>query len=375
MGPKNKFSADSDEGESFSEFIVRSMDETFIDNIPMDAIKDLPKFYMYLFGAFGELFSLGVFCYFLWSVYEQGVQQYFISITPSSGQCSEIPKAVSGSYTADENGNWAGSPNFDPSKGIYEITLTDAQFTFSDYADAMDLAEKQINLLSAASVHQNLATNLLVYMSWQFNCIVTDSTPYCSSFTGQSFTFTADAAFMFSVSYLDVTLSNQKADCLSLSVSGYDLANAINTGSYDYPSFMADPTCNTTVVPEHLGYDGVLDGPTFSIGMDVRTMIDSVAINYGLLDVTSMNTVGDTEVIPFEYNGYSYTARYYIDTWYAGSHPLFCAVNSASKVNPTLGVEEICVWIQNNITGLPLFLHYGAGDGVYFPVSPMPCDW
>ena len=104
-------------------------------------------------------------------------------------------------------------------------------------------------------------------------------------------------------------------------------------------------------------------------------MIDSVAINYGLLDVTSMNTVGDTEVIQFEYNGYSYTARYYIDTWYAGSHPLFCAVNSASKVNPTLGVEEICVWIQNNITGLPLFLHYGAGDGVYFPVSPMPCDW
>ena len=144
MGPKSKFTHENNEDESLQEFLVRTLDEAFIDNIPMDAIKDLPKFYMYLFGAFGELFSLAVFGYFLYSVYKEGIQQKFISITPSSGNCNEIPKAVSGSYTADENGNWAGSPNFDPSEGIYVIGLTDAQFTFPDYEKSMDLMKQQL---------------------------------------------------------------------------------------------------------------------------------------------------------------------------------------------------------------------------------------
>ena len=373
MAAKSKFDGEN-EDESLKEFLIRSMDETFIDNIPMEAIKDLPKFYMYLFGAFGEIFGLLVFTYFMYSVYEQGVQQQFISITPSSGNCNEIPKSVSGSYIADENGSWAGSSNFDPSEGIYVIGFTDAHLTFPEYEQSMQLAQTQMQLLSAGSVSQNLATNLLLYMSWQFVCDPTVHS-FCKGFVGQSFAFTASSQYSLAVTYLDVTISNEKADCLALSVSSYDLANAVNTGSYDYATFMGNPTCNTSVVPQHMGYDSTLSGPSFSIGMDVRTMIDSVAVNSGMLDATGLNAVGNTEVYEFEHNGYNYTAGYYIDTWYAGLHPLFCAVNNDAVVDTTLGVTEICMWLQGNLTGVPIFLHYGAGFEPYNSVSPMPCDW
>ena len=374
MGPKrrqSKFVIEEVEDESLWEFLSRTLDEAFIDNIPLDALKDLPKFYMYLFGAFGELFALLVFGYFFWSVYDEGTRQKFISITPSSGNCNPIPKAVSGTFTADENGNWAGTQAFDPSDGIYVIGLTAAHLLFSDYEKIMELAKQQLVALSAESINQNLATNMLVYMSWQFNCdpIQYD---YCSNFAGQSFAFTANAQYMFSVTYIDTTISNAKADCLSFSKSNYDLLNAINTGSYSYLSFVKDPTCNTTIVPQHLGYDPVLSGSEFSVNMDVRTLVDSVAVNTGLLDVNGLDPVGNTESFEFEHNGYYYTARYYIDTWYTGMIPLFCAVNNASVVDTTLGVTEICMWLQGNITGIPIFLHYGAGN---HPASPKPCDW
>ena len=212
---------------------------------------------------------------------------------------------------------------------------------------------------------------MLVYLSWQFNCdpSIYD---YCASFAGQSFAFTASAQYMFSVTYVDTTISNVYADCLAFSVSGYDLSNSLNTGTYGYIAFINNPTCNTTVVPQHFGYDPVLSGTDFTVSMDVRTLVDSVAVNSGLLDVTGLSTVGNTEVIQFEYNGYYYSAQYFIDTWYTGMLPLFCAVNNATTVDPALGVEQMCMWTEGNITGIPIFLHYGAGN---HPASPMPCDW
>ena len=89
---------EEDKTESLYEFVLRTLDETFLDNIPMDSIKDLPRFYLYLFGALAELMSLAIFVYFFLAVYHQGVTQFFISIQQDSGDCSTVAKAVSGSY-------------------------------------------------------------------------------------------------------------------------------------------------------------------------------------------------------------------------------------------------------------------------------------
>ena len=89
---------EEEQSETLYEFIKRTLDEAFLENIPMDAIKELPTFYLYLFGALAELMALAIFVYFFIQVYQQGIAQFFISIQEDSGACSSVTKSVSGSY-------------------------------------------------------------------------------------------------------------------------------------------------------------------------------------------------------------------------------------------------------------------------------------
>ena len=109
--------------ESLYDFIARTVDETFVDNIPVESVKELPRFYMYMFGALAEIVFLGIFVYFVISVYDTGTNSRFISLDPTSGVCSEISKAVTGDYVGDTNGIWVGQDGFDYSAAIYAIGL------------------------------------------------------------------------------------------------------------------------------------------------------------------------------------------------------------------------------------------------------------
>ena len=177
------------------------------------------------------------------------------------------------------------------------------------------------------------------------------------------------------LSYLDTTISNEVADCTSHSLSNYDLANALNTGMYDYEDFIAAPSCNTSVNPTHLGYNFVLSGADFSTSMDVRTLVDSMAVNFGLLPLYQLNAVSGISPTTYTYRNNTYTGRYYADTWYPGMRPLFCISNNDQNPDLSQGVKQKCFMIFGNITGVPIFLHYGAGGYPPYSNSPMPCDW
>ena len=64
--------------------------------------------------------------------------------------------------------------------------------------------------------------------------------------------------------------------------------------------------------------------------------------------------------------------------------PLFCIENAL--VNDTLtkqefakgppgGVYQLCFLSMGNVTGLPLFMHYGTGASPDMPNAPSPCWW
>lgn len=73
--------------------------------------------------------------------------------------------------------------------------------------------------------------------------------------------------------------------------------------------------------------------------------------------------------------------NYFVDPVYAGMHPFYCVVNQlegVSNVNPPpFGVGSLCFISQGNITGVPIFTHYGAGtlDGDPEDNAPKPCEW
>ena len=124
---------------------------------------------------------------------------------------------------------------------------------------------------------------------------------------------------MLALSHIDTTLSNEFGDCDVYSLSRYDLANAVNTGAYNYDEFIQTASCNTTADPIMLGYDPYLDGEQFSMQIDVRTLVDSVAVNFDLLLLDGLQTVRDSGIYTFNHNDWTYIGQYYIDPWYPGT--------------------------------------------------------
>jgi hypothetical protein len=176
-GGKNK-NDDGEDEETFVQFILRRADEAFIDNIPMDTIKELPTVYMYIMGAFAELASLVLFIYFVLQGYEQGVTTKYISLDPTSGVCVDVVKSVSGAYMVDTNGTWEGHPNFDYSRAMYEMDWTDSTMTSAQYTEIMNMAKSQLTELGTASGGMDLATTLLMYTAWQVSdCFSTSIIP------------------------------------------------------------------------------------------------------------------------------------------------------------------------------------------------------
>jgi hypothetical protein len=295
-----------DDEETLYDFVLRTVDEAFIDNIPMDAIKDLPKFYMYLFGAIFELLSFAMLGYFMYTGYQQGVTSKFISIDPTSGVCYEITKAVTGDFQADANGLWEGDVGFDFSLATYSVHLDSAKLTDTEYADIMQSVKAQLYDLANASKSMSLDINLITWMSWQFVCDP-DVSSSCASFDDQVFAFSGDAQYALSLSYIDTTVSNQAADCAAQSLSSYDLSNAINNGNYNYEEFMADSSCRTVVDPANLGYQSTLDGDVFGIRYDVRSLVEAISINMGILTMDALTKIAGAPTHYFLHNGYEYT--------------------------------------------------------------------
>jgi len=306
MGKKGMNDDGEEEEETFAQFIVRTVDDVFIDNIPMDAIKELPTFYMYVMGAFAELATMVLFIYFVLQGYEQGVTTKFISLDPTSGACVDVVKSVSGAYMVDTSGIWVGNSGFDYSRAIYEMDWTDSAMTSDEYTIIMTMAKQQLMDLGTASSTMDLSTTLLMYTAWQLICDPAQN-EVCSVFSGQSFVFTADSSYMFALSHIDMTLSNVHADCNSYSNSNYDLANSINTGNYQFDDFMSNSNCNTTADPLIFGYYPPLDGNDFHIDMDVRTLMDAMAVNIDVLQLNGIDQVHGFEYDSFTFNNFSYS--------------------------------------------------------------------
>ena len=78
---------------------------------------------VYYFGIFSYVTMAAVFIYFIYTSYINSVSQAYIALEDDGGNCNDVSIAVTGSYLADAEGNWIGSPSFDYSIAKYDINL------------------------------------------------------------------------------------------------------------------------------------------------------------------------------------------------------------------------------------------------------------
>ena len=174
-----------------------------------------------------------------------------------------------------------------------------------------------------------------------------------------------------------VTYSNVYGDCNSTTRASYNSGTATISTIALYKEFITDPLCESILDPTTIGYDSQFDNNEFSQKLDSRSFGDAIGINMGFLELGGIEVVGNTENYELIHNGVNYTAQYYIDPAYPGMEPLLCIGSDDITVDPTVGVRQLCFIQFGNVTGIPVFNHYGAagavsGTGVQ---SPQPCWW
>lgn len=139
----------------------------FIENIPNDSIKELPRNYMWTIGTVAYILSLCTFFYFIATGYRIQRTQEFVSLSESDGECSDVALTVEGTYMATTDGIWEGAPSFQYNRAPYFMRLSQYKENEATYSQQMnDYVLPQLKAMASNSSNRNAVENLLLWMTW-----------------------------------------------------------------------------------------------------------------------------------------------------------------------------------------------------------------
>ena len=87
---------------------------------------------MYYFGTVAYMAAIALFVYFTYTSYNANRNTAFISLSTDDGECNEVAISVTGSYLADDNGNWVGTEDFVYSDSPYQLVLNSFHVAHQD---------------------------------------------------------------------------------------------------------------------------------------------------------------------------------------------------------------------------------------------------
>ena len=97
--------------QSMIEWLSDRLNDIFMENLPIENIKELGTVLTYLIGSFAYALFLAVFVYFYYSGYHIARTKSFISLNKNEGDCQAVVTEVSGSWYGTYDGYWLGNGN------------------------------------------------------------------------------------------------------------------------------------------------------------------------------------------------------------------------------------------------------------------------
>jgi hypothetical protein len=263
---------DSEQEMSFYEWLIFKLDVMFVENIPLQSIKELQPNYMYFFGFLSYILMTGCFLYFCQQGYLNSRRKEYVAVDQTEGDCEDIPRSVSGAWLASQSGLYEGDVDFSYPEAMYMLEFTSLSKTKEEYRILMDEYEDQLNILAAKSLENDLADNILLWITWQV---------FKKEKSGMTrFQMNADPRSVFDNQFIFGQMSTVEAECyVSTSISSFDRANGLLSNVYSHTDFMANPNCSS-IDPEWFGYDERFFGDEFIVEMDVSTAITAIGVCY-----------------------------------------------------------------------------------------------
>ncbi len=325
---------------------------------------------LYYFGIVSYAVMIAYFVYFVYSSYLDAIGQAYIALDEGNGDCSTVAISVTGSYIADAQGWWIGSPEFQYSSGKYYINMNSFKASYDQYQAMMETYQQVLDSVGAESKRENLPINLARWSS--FIKYYSVENPEATNFTTigygqlQSLQMAGDPTEIFSLSYQQLVFGGAKGYCPVTGYADYDKANGLMYSTIIYDNFVNNSICLDIAIPKSLGYSSALDLGVFKVSLEVRAYLTAFAVNYGILPITSLYRAGGFRkdlVVGNE----TYVIGQYFDLRYPTMNPIFCMYNNTPVQQGS--VTSLCFYLLGTTVTLPVFNHFGVSI-----VEPVYCD-
>lgn len=253
---------------SFKDWIVSKLDGMFVDNIPLEAIKDLPARYMYVGGMIAHLASIACFVFFISTGYNNARNTEFISLSKSEGECTDVTRQNTGEYLATDTGYWEGNEKFDPALAIYKVNFYSLNIDTSGYKAMISGFKDSITEIGATAKYKDASRNILNWIAYEYS-----SPQYQFQLTGNS-------EDVFSRYYTVGGLATVEGTCDVPHSSSLDGANHLLRMEFNIAAYITDSYCMKAGHPLRLGYNPFYDFYTFRIDMDLNSLVIAIAVSY-----------------------------------------------------------------------------------------------
>jgi hypothetical protein len=268
---------DDDEEETFKDWVFEKLNDMFIKSLPMDSIRELPPFYMYVVGTVVQIVALLMFLSFIQQGYQQGITQQYISLQANNGICESVPAPITGQYFADINGNWQDSSGFDYTIASYVFQFQELRLDDDTYTQMIYNLRDTLQPYAVLSASSNLGLNLLLWMVLNEFFYPPVTPDVSNAAVLQNFALTGEPEFVFNRQYITGSLMNQTAHCSVNGESNFDAKAGILSLQYSYSAYIA-ADCGGMMNPVLFGYDDLQSGGQ----IDIRVNINSLTVAAGV---------------------------------------------------------------------------------------------
>ena len=278
---KEDSNANKENEKSFIQWLQDKMNTIFIDNIPLESIKDLDTKYMYLFGALAYgLTGFLFFWFFIQGLY-QATHKKYVSLN-NDDICEVVQRSITDQWYISHDGEYEGSKRFEYSLAVYKLQLFDFRGDLKGYQHMLNDINFQLHIIGNLAKNQTLSENIVIWSSWLRN--------YSIGENKNLFQMSGIPASIFNNRYLVAYYASVTGDCRLNSTKSYDSTLGRMTISLDHSKFISDPICNE-INPVKLGYIHNLDLNDFSTDLDVSGVMTCIAVNSGVLSLEHLDTV------------------------------------------------------------------------------------
>ena len=280
----------------------------------------------------------------------------------NAGECSTVPKQLTGTFLASTDGFWEGQLGFNYTKALYSFEFTNATFQQGDYEQFIQTVQNAVTSAGTYTQLSNLAVNLMYLVGADFPIPVLNNYQYVQLTGAPSIIFNREGISSTLIGAPSIPGETYTQCSAQYNDANFNTATSKFQLTYDITDFNAAQCGNILPLLQFFGYIPP-DQASFLLDVDMISFSIAYSLNFGSLDPSSLEQIAPGEVIPtITFNSVVYEFTQFYDIRFPGMTPIGCLIRP--------GGFFFCVLEVMGTFVLPIINPYGDDFD-----NPVPCEW